>query len=177
MPFPAVREAERVNVFARSIPIRSALVLTATLAVGALPARADDVPDYVPGPWHYRAISCVETTVISVTPRLGEPNQTSFSPADFKASGVAVTFATSLGIQPIFPGHASIVHYQGDGDNATMAAEHAGDKVQVCFLGGPAPTSSCDPDKDPRGRQYRVYDYRQKKQYWGFNAEHLCGGA
>jgi hypothetical protein len=69
------------------------------------------------------------------------------------------------------------VHYQGDAGNGVMMSEHRGDEVQACFLGGPAPTIGCNPDKDLRGRDYRVWDYRQRKQYWGDNSEHGCGGA
>jgi hypothetical protein len=158
--------------------LRLVFSLAVIFAAQTLPAVADQNPDYVPGPWHYKAMSCVDTTVTSVTPRLGEAGQTKFTAADFKGSGVDVTFATGLGVAPLFPGsHASVVHYQGDSGNDTMAAERAGDRVQVCFLGGPAPTTYCDPDKDARGRQYRVWDYRQHKQYWGMDGEHDCGGA
>jgi hypothetical protein len=139
---------------------------------------ADDDPGYVAGPWHFKAVSCVDTTVREVTPRLQSSGQTSYTAADFKQSGVDVTFATTLGIQPLFSrGSASVVHYQDASNNNIMAAERAGDRVQVCFLGGPAPTKYCNPDQDDRGRNYRVYDYRQRKQYWGMNSEHDCGGA
>jgi len=152
--------------------------LSLVMLSGALPALADPDPGYLPGPWHFRAISCVDTTIVSVTPRLGEAGQTSFSAADFQQSGVQVTYNTGLGIQPLFAhGLASIVHYQDTAGNNIMAAEHRGDRVQVCYLGGPAPTQYCNPDKDTRGRLYRVYDYRQHQQYWGGNAEHDCGGA
>jgi len=128
------------------------LTCLALAAATTAPALADDNPDYLPGPWHFRAVSCVD--------------------------GVAVTFATGLGIQPLFArGTASVVHYQDSAGNNIMAAEHRGDRVQVCYLGGPAPTKYCNPDQDDRGRNYRVYDYRQHQQYWGGNSEHDCGGA
>ncbi len=44
-----------------------------------------------------------------------------------------------------------MTHYQDTAGNNVMMAEKKGDKVQVCFLGPPAPTQYCDPDKDPRG--------------------------
>jgi len=144
----------------------------------SLPAVAADDQGYLSGPWHYRAVSCVDTTVKAVTPRLESAGQTKFTAADFKQSGVDVTFATGLGAQPLFPnGVAEGVHYQDGSDNDVMAAERPGDRVQVCFLGGPAPTKYCNPDRDSRGRNYRVWDYRQQRQYSGSNAEHDCGGA
>ena len=151
-----------------------ALIVT----IGSLPALADQDPGYLPGPWHFKAVSCVDTTVLSVTARLGAEGQTTFTAADFKQSGVAVTFATQLGVVPLFTkGNAAVVHYQDTAGNDIMAAEHRGDRVQVCFLGGPPPTTYCNPDKDDRGRNYRVYDYKQRRQYWGMNEEHDCGGA
>jgi len=154
------------------------LTCLALAAATTAPALADDNPDYLPGPWHFRAVSCVDTTVTAVTPRLESAGQTTFTAEDFKQSGVAVTFATGLGIRPLFArGTASVVHYQDSAGNNIMAAEHRGDRVQVCYLGGPAPTKYCNPDQDDRGRNYRVYDYRQHQQYWGGNSEHDCGGA
>ena len=151
-------------------------MLAAALIGG--PVLADDTPDYVSGPWHYRSVSCVDTTVTSVTPRLVGGDQTHFTPADFQASGVSVEFATGLGIRPLDPsGRAGVTHYQDTVGNNVMMREHAGDKVQVCFLGGPPPTKYCNPDKDLRGRNYRVWDYRQQRQYAGMNSEHDCGGA
>jgi hypothetical protein len=142
-----------------------------------LPAAADDDPDYLPGPWHFRAMSCIDTTVVQVLPRLANEGQTHFTAADFQ-TGVQVFFNTGLGITPLFShGRAGVVHYQNMPDNDVMAAEHPGDRVQVCYLGGPAPTPYCNPDKDDRGRNYRVYDYKTHKQYWGMNSEHGCGGA
>jgi len=152
------------------------LVLAGTLLAHALPAAADDDPDYRPGPWHFHAVSCVDTTITDVEPRLDIPDESVARAID--ESGVQVTFATRLGIAPLFhTGTAEVVHYQGDDNNAIMAAEHKGQRVQVCYLGGPAPTERCNPDTDDRGRRYRVYDYAQHKQYWGMNSEHDCGGA
>jgi hypothetical protein len=148
------------------------------VVTGSLPTLADQDPGYLPGPWHFKAVSCVDTTVESVTARLGTAGQTKFTAADFKQSGVQVFFATGLGVVPLFAkGDAGVVHYQDTPGNDIMAAEHPGDRVQVCFLGGPAPTTYCNPDKDDRGRNYRVYDYKQHRQYWGMNSEHDCGGA
>ena len=154
-------------------------VAVAAAAVLALsPALAQTAPDYKPGPWHYRSVACVDTTVVKVVPRLGQAGQTTFTAADFKASGVTVLFASHLGVDPLFASrHAAVTHYQDTAGNNVMVAEHPGDRVQLCFLGGPAPTKNCDPDKDDRGRNYRVYDYRQRASYAGMNEEHDCGGA
>ncbi len=144
-------------------------IASAVLAGNAGALGGQDDPGYVTGPWHYLSISCVDTTVRSVEPRLVGGDQTTFTAADFKESGVHVTFDTHLGMQRVAP-HvlASVTHYQGTIGNNIMAAERRGDRVQVCFLGGPAPTEYCDPDKDIRGRSYRVWDYRQRARYLGF---------
>jgi hypothetical protein len=150
-----------------------------SMTIGTIGAGfADDDPGYKNGPWHYKSVSCVDTTVTEVTPRLENAGQTTFTAKDLQETGVIVSFKTGLGVAPLFAkDYAAVVHYQNETANDVMAAEHAGDRVQVCFLGGPAPTQYCDPDKDDRGRRFRVYDYRQQKQYWGMNSEHDCGGA
>jgi len=151
--------------------------ITAAFVLSSLPASAQVQDSYKGGPWHYRSIPCVETTVVSVTPRLGSVGQKTFSAQDFQMSGVSVTYKTTLGSDPALPpSQVTVTHYQGSADNKTMQAERAGDKVQVCLVSVPPPTDYCDPDKDPRGRIYRVYDYRQKKQYSG-GSQHGCGGA
>ena len=72
-----------------------------------------------------------------------------------------------------------VVHYQDEPEDLIMAKEHAGDKVQVCLVSVPNSQDSpgCDPKTDPRGRVYRVYDYRLHASYSGMNGEHGCGGA
>jgi hypothetical protein len=133
--------------------------------------------EYVPGVWHYRSVECVDTTVVSVEPRLVAEGQKKFSAQDFE-SGVDVVFKTHLGSDPAHPHlFASVTHYGGLPGNEIMVRERPGDKVQVCFLSRPAPTLACNPDQDERGRIYRVYDYRQRAQYSGMNTEHDCGGA
>ena len=156
-----------------------ALLAVASTCGASSAVFAQQTPDYEPGVWHYHTISCVDTTVLSVTPRLGSPGQTAFSTSDFVQSGVIVTFNTRLGVYaPAEPGaRAAVTHYQDTAGNNVMMREHRGDKVQVCFLGGPAPTTTCNPDTDGRGRLYRVYDYRERAQYAGQNEEHDCGGA
>jgi hypothetical protein len=155
------------------------VALVGSLAVVALsvPALAQDDPEYTPGAWHFRSVGCVDTTVRSVQPRLSTGNAKPTA-EDFKMTGVGVAFNTHLGVDPLSPNDfASVVHYQGSTGNPLMISERAGDKVQVCFLGPPPPTKYCDPDKDSRGRMYRVWDYQRKAQYWGGNSQHGCGGA
>jgi hypothetical protein len=151
------------------------------LLIGASlePAGADDLdPNSKPGAWHYRSIACADTTVTEVTPRLGSENQKTFTRQDFVQTGVIVRFASRLGVDPLTPtANASVTHYQDLPGNTIMMTERVGDRVQLCFLGAPAPTVSCDPDSDPRGRFYRVYEYRRHTAYAGENEEHSCGGA
>jgi hypothetical protein len=157
-------------------------VIAAAVLVAFLPApiaaSTNTTADYPPGPWHYKSIPCVDTTVVTVTPRLVGGEQTTFTKADFQSSGVIVTFATNLGLAAAFPkDHVNVTHYQDTAGNALMASEKPGDRVQVCFLGYPAPEKYCDPDRDDRGRSYWVYDYQRHAAYDGINSEHDCGGA
>jgi hypothetical protein len=142
-------------------------------------AEADDLnPNAKAGAWHYRSIPCVDTRVTEVTPRLGEENQKTFSHQDFVRTGVVVHYASHLGVDPLVPRlYASVTHYPEMPGNTIMMTERPGDRVQLCFLGAPAPTNFCDPDIDSRGRMYRVYDYRRRTAYAGENEEHSCGGA
>jgi hypothetical protein len=121
--------------------------------------------------------SCVDTTVRLVAPRLDglDPAKEHFTRQDF-LSGVAVTFNTKLGLQS---GRlwAEVVHYQEEPGNNIMMAERVGDRVRVCFLGGPRAEDGCDPKTDLRGWSFSVYDYRQHASYSGINSEHGCGGA
>ncbi|MFY9739761.1 MAG: hypothetical protein WAK11_12005 [Candidatus Cybelea sp.] len=158
----------------------------ATLGVAAMlftgvidmPAASAQDDQYVPGAWHYRSVACVNTTVRTVEPRLTGGDQKTFTVRDFEQSGVEVEFDTTLGADPANPNmRAAVTHYQNTAGNNIMMTERKGDKVQVCFLSRPAPTTYCDPDTDGRGRVFRVYDYRRRAQYSGMNSEHDCGGA
>ncbi len=157
-----------------AVPFLTLLLVVPCL--GPSPALADDV-QYAPGVWHYRSVSCVDTTVRSVEPRLTSAGA-KVTAQDFVQSGVVVDFNTTLGSDPANPRmRASVTHYQDTAGNTVMMREHPGDRVQVCFISRPAPTVYCNPDKDGRGRVFRVYDYRQRSQYAGMNSEHDCGGA
>lgn len=120
---------------------------------------------------------CVDTTVRSVEPRLtnGDPHER-YTRQEFIDSGPAVTFNTKIG-QPNGVIWAEVVHYGGQPGNTVMIAERPGERVRVCFLGGPKPDEDCNPKTDLRGRKFSVYDYRQHASYSGINSEHDCGGA
>jgi hypothetical protein len=120
---------------------------------------------------------CADTTVRSVTPRLTSdtPNE-HFTHQDYVESGVAVTFNTKIG-RPMGVAWAEVVHYGGLSGNDIMMNERPGDRVRVCYLGGPWRDAACNPDTDGRGRVFSVYDYRQHASYSGINSEHDCGGA
>ncbi len=139
------------------------------------------------GPWHYHSVPCIDGVVDKVTPRLADADQHIFTPSDFERSGVAVEIKLSrkFDFLPNNPRtRAGVVHYQGDHDNQIMEAERPGDHVQVCLRSFPTPSIDpttgriqCNPDKDPRGWRFRVYDYRQHAAYYGSESEHYCGGA
>ena len=63
----------------RVLALTLAVWMTASLAV---PAGADETVQYKPGAWHYKSIPCVDTTVVAVTPRLGNPGVKTFSKQD-----------------------------------------------------------------------------------------------
>ncbi len=65
-----------------------------------------------------------------------------------------------------------------------MRSERRGDRIQVCLLSFPLPRFDkathqwiCDPDADPRGWMFRVYEYRRHAAFYGPNTQHSCGGA
>jgi hypothetical protein len=157
--------------------LNKTVTLVAALALTPPAVAFAQTEQYAPGVWHYRSVSCVDTTVKSVEPRLTTYGQKTFSRSDFLQSGVVVEFNTKLGSDPANNMLAAVTHYQGTPGNDVMMAERPGDKVQVCFLSRPPPTKYCNPDKDARGRMFRVYDYRRRASYAGMNSEHDCGGA
>lgn len=112
-----------------------------------------------------------------MTPCLGKEGQKTVARQRFIDTGVSVTYATKLGPAPIYPNeYASTTHYQGIACYTAMMKERPGDRVQMCFVGGPAPTKYGNLDSDDRGRQFCVWDDNRKARYWGSNAEHSCGG-
>lgn len=177
----------------RRISSGLAALLAATVAVSA-PAFAQASGDAemqaeatAGGPWHFRSIPCSDAVVKEVGPRLAEPHQTVFTAKDYEQSGVTVVFRHP---QPwhylgsLVTTQTIVTHYQDMPGNALMRVERPGDRVQICLTGFPLPLMDpsthhvlCDPDKDPRGFTFRVYDYRRHAAYIGMNSEHDCGGA
>ncbi|HEY1656242.1 MAG TPA: hypothetical protein VGF86_14145 [Candidatus Tumulicola sp.] len=154
------------------------LILPAIASLGSI-AQARTAKDSIDGSGAtiVASTSCVNTTVRSVEPRLtsGRPNEP-YTRQEIIDSGPAVTFNTKIG-QPTGVIWAEVVHYGNEPGNAVMIRERPGDRVRVCFLGGPKPDEACDPRTDLRGRTFSVYDYRQEASYAGMNGEHDCGGA
>jgi hypothetical protein len=95
---------------------------------------------------------------------------------DEPSSGTYVVFKSSLGVST-FKGESAAVTDRLMPINPVMNQQRVGDKVQVCLLSAPTKSRFCNPDKDSRGRIYRIYDYRLKAAYVGTNGNHLCGGA
>jgi len=124
-------------------------------------AIADDPQDFDPQPYR-----CEE----SVVTKLGN-----YFEGDPK-SGFYAVFATKLGVESFPEAHAAVVDRAATADLA-IAQQQVGDKVQICLLNSPRPSQYCDPTKDSRGRIFRVYNYRLKAAYTGWNANHGCGGA
>jgi hypothetical protein len=99
-------------------------------------------------------------------------------------SGVYVEFETNLGVETFKGQKARVVdRWSTTGRRPSAPAgslmdqQKVGDKVQVCLTSSPLPDASCNPQKDPRSRFYRVFNDRQKSAYSGTNYNHLCGGA
>jgi hypothetical protein len=139
------------------------------------------------GPWHFHLVPCAQGVVTGVMPRVGKENQRVYTDQDFKSAGVHVEmklpphthFIPNANME-----YVSVTHYQEDRENNVMQAERVGDKVQVCLMSFPIPLYEasikgyrCNPDEDQRGWYFRVYDYRQRKAYFGPNLQHGCGGA
>ena len=91
-------------------------------------------------------------------------------------SGVYTNFKSKLGVETFKNESARVVDRSAK-LNSVMDLQKVGDRVQVCLISIPDEDGSCDLKKDPRGRVYRVYNYRLKDAYSGSNANHSCGGA
>ena len=173
---------KRVSAFAAAA---LTAVLLQTLAAAAMTAAEEqERMTLAGGAWHAgKFVPCASGFVTSVQPRLDE---TSVSGPRF-GSGVAVEFKLPtapkfLNGQPFAT--ARVVHYDAELGNKVMESEVPGDKVQVCLFSFPTPTydiqtgkTICDPNEDPRGIEFRVYDYKRHAAYLGPDAEHSCGGA
>ena len=91
-------------------------------------------------------------------------------------SGSYAKFSARLGVSQVKDAVVEIVDRSAKPDSI-LARQQVGDRVQVCLIGYPTKDQYCDPDRDRRGRYYRIYNYRQKAEYSGANANHSCGGA
>lgn len=91
-------------------------------------------------------------------------------------SGSYAVFKSRLGVTQFKDQTAGVVD-RNAARNSVLANQRIGDRVRVCLIGYPTKDQYCNPDQDPRGRYYRVYNYRQKAEYSGTNGNHLCGGA
>jgi len=156
-------------------------------AIAAELAQADDElrESMAGGAWHPGAyVACAEGIVAAVHARLEEPDaggKPSFE------SGVVVEMRLPSAPK-LFNGHAfhsaAVVHYDHEPGNALMQSETPGSRVQVCLAGFPTPLHDpatgaviCDPNDDPRGFVFRVYDYRRRAAFMGPDSQHGCGGA
>jgi hypothetical protein len=143
------------------------IALLALLVIGLIPflatARADQPQNVEENAQPYRCADAVVT-------RKG------YYFEDQPDSGVYVEFATNVGVET-FKGEKARVVDRSATAGSLLDQQKVGDKVQVCLIGSPPADESCNPQKDPRGRVYRVFNYRQKSAYSGTNANHLCGGA
>jgi hypothetical protein len=131
-----------------------------TTSVGARAQNAE-TRDEIRGSEFVRPISCVETTFRSITDRFGKPVG---SQLNFPTAGMDVTFANGV----------TLVAYSV---SEVALRERSGDHVQLCFLGHVEGTQGCITAADPRGRVYRVYDYRLHAAWTAMNSQHACGGA
>ncbi|HTL87843.1 MAG TPA: hypothetical protein VL134_00470 [Leptolyngbya sp.] len=91
-------------------------------------------------------------------------------------SGSYAAFKSRLGVTQFKDATAAVVDRTA-ASNSVLAQQQVGDRVQVCLIGYPVKDNRCNPDQDPRGRYYRIFNYRQNAEYSGTNGNHLCGGA
>ncbi|UBF27851.1 hypothetical protein K9N68_08090 [Kovacikia minuta CCNUW1] len=142
--------------FGKTIALAIAFLLTQNYV-----ARADDPLENNPQPYR-----CEDSVVTKVgTYFENDPS-----------SGFYAVFQSKLGVEQ-FPDTRAAVVDRAAGTDSVLAQQKVGDKVQVCLIGSPAKDQYCDPEKDSRGRFFRIYSYRLKAAYTGTNANHLCGGA
>jgi hypothetical protein len=164
---------------------RFAAVLAVALLLVAGAARADDEDQaemLAGGAWtRGPLVPCADGVVGFIGPRLEEPKPYRFD------SGVQVV--VRLPSTPRWLNNqkfvdARVVHYQDSPGNDLLAHEKTGDRVQVCLVSFPTPRHDpksggvlCDPNVDPRGITFRIYDYARKAAYVGPDSQHSCGGA
>jgi hypothetical protein len=145
------------------------------VSVTAVPTSAESFAK--PEVLALNSIACVETTVISVRTRQYSRDMNGKLVLTTAGFGM-VTFASYLGEENVVRDRPHAIVTFADEPGAGVAnAERAGDRVRLCLLSMPVRQGRCDPAYDPRGREYRVWDYRQHAAYVGSTAGHDCGGA
>jgi ribosomal protein L21E len=129
------------------------------LATTPLPVKAAEEAAAIP-------YNCVDSTV----------TKTGYYFEGKPESGIYAEFETKIGVETASDYKARVVD-RSSPLNSVMDVQEVGDQVQVCLISFPETDRWCNPQKDFRGRVYRVYNYRLKAAYSGVNANHLCGGA
>lgn len=126
------------------------------------------------GPW--TSGDCVVTKIVDIGPRLDVPHAT---PAQLREAidhtGIHIDYATHRWDSRHWD--AASVLYQGEPALSVATKQHVGDAVQLCFISRPEKTEYCNPDQDPRGIVFRIYNYRLKSEFQAPNSQHSCGGA
>ena len=84
--------------------------------------------------------------------------------------------SASFNAIPLTCNNSTIKHLPEFGNSVQRYAK-IGDKIQACLLAIPARSETCNPDVDPRGRLYYIYDYRLKGAWLESQGHHYCGGA
>ncbi len=136
------------------------------VALSGVPALAQnaDTHDETKGSAFTKPVSCVDTTIGSITDRFGKPVGAPPSSPAAGTTGMNVTFANKV----------TLVAYSV---SEVVYRERVGDRVQLCFLGHIEGTQDCKPATDLRGWFYRVFDYRLNAAWTAMNSQHACGGA
>lgn len=135
----------------------AALIVSVVLAVGSAASSFAAVTQ-VETP-----LGCVDTIVVSARAPTGP----------FMADGGTITFRNTIA-----PGRTPIYRlYIAPGSDPVASA---GQRVRVCLLDIPKAQGSCDPRRDPRGREFLVINLEAAQRNQAevyYNGEHGCGGA
>jgi hypothetical protein len=157
------------------LPKKFATLVSFFVSLAPLPTYANDLarPIIVAT----NSLACVETTVVSVRARQYSRDMNGKRVLTTAGFGM-VTFASYLGEENVLRDrpHATVTIAEQPGADVA-AAERPEDRVRLCLLSMPVRQGRCDPEYDPRGREYRVWDYRQHAAYVGSTGGHDCGGA
>ena len=141
--------------------LKSTLIAASLLLSQISVVRADEPTETDPQPYR-----CQDSVVAKVgTYFENDPN-----------SGYYAMFQSKLGVEQFPETQAAVVDRSAQ-PGSVLAKQKVGDRVQVCLIYSAPLSQDCNPNKDPRGRIYRVYNYRLRGAYTGWNANHFCGGA